>query len=279
MIRGVLIGSAFCSRWSIANSTSTMSSHPSDNKNDLQLIVTIRYGIKKESLLNIRSQFSITNNYKTNHSTFIMARSTFIVLLISAAALFLSSVDAFSMQHSRAVEGLQSRAASKKMLASILKMSEEGEQQEDVASKISADGTFYDDEVRSILWWRTIHRDEFRNKGPCRQIFSFLTHTRWFSSFRLIRHPWRQVSPILWGNDSCGKHRLDSTPKSRKRTSFCTLVSLLPFWSPSVEVEFFIKWWTMKQHAYPRHKKLIHYHGEVNCIYVIDKKITMIVVG
>ena len=79
-----------------------------------------------------------------------MARSTFIFLLISAAALFLSSVDAFSMQHSRAVEGLQSRAASKKMLASILKMSEEGEQQEDVASKISADGTFYDDEVSKI---------------------------------------------------------------------------------------------------------------------------------
>ncbi len=81
-----------------------------------------------------------------------MARTTFAFLFIAAAALFLSSVDAFSVQqHSRAVGGLQSRAASKKMLASILKMSEEGEQQEDVASKISADGTFYDDEVRFIL--------------------------------------------------------------------------------------------------------------------------------
>jgi len=41
------------------------------------------------------------------------------------------------------MEGLQSRTASKKILASILKMSEE----EDAKSKISADGTFYDDEI------------------------------------------------------------------------------------------------------------------------------------
>lgn len=74
-----------------------------------------------------------------------MARSTTFFFFFSAVILFLSSVDAFSIQQSRAVEGLQSRAASKKMLASILKMSE-GEQ-EDIQSKISADGTFYDDEV------------------------------------------------------------------------------------------------------------------------------------
>ena len=146
-----------------------------------QVIQVTTRMICNSSLYSLRNQERITPRYhnttlnhqqiRTNHSTFIMARSTFIFLLISAAALFLSSVDAFSMQHSRAVEGLQSRAASKKMLASILKMSEEGEQQEDVASKISADGTFYDDEVRSILCWRTINLDEFRNKGSCRQIY------------------------------------------------------------------------------------------------------------
>jgi len=76
-----------------------------------------------------------------------MARSTTFFVFLSAVILVLSSVDAFSVQQSRAVEGLQSRAASKKMLASILKMSE-GEQ-EDIQSKISADGTFYDDEVDS----------------------------------------------------------------------------------------------------------------------------------
>ena len=77
-----------------------------------------------------------------------MTRSA-LFLLFSAAALFLSSVDAFTTQPGRTMEGArsqsQSKAASKRMLASILKMSE-GEQ-EDVASKISADGTFYDDEV------------------------------------------------------------------------------------------------------------------------------------
>lgn len=76
-----------------------------------------------------------------------MARSISFFLFFSAVMLFLSSANAFSIQQSRAVEGLQSRAASKRMLASILKMSE-GEQ-EDVQSKISADGTFYDDEVRA----------------------------------------------------------------------------------------------------------------------------------
>mmetsp|Transcript_3958 Transcript_3958/g.9443 ORF Transcript_3958/g.9443 Transcript_3958/m.9443 type:complete len:130 (+) Transcript_3958:126-515(+) len=76
-----------------------------------------------------------------------MARSTSFFLFFSAVMLFLSSTNAFSIQQSRAVEGLQSRAASKRMLASILKMSE-GEQ-EDVQSKISADGTFYDDEIDS----------------------------------------------------------------------------------------------------------------------------------
>lgn len=74
-----------------------------------------------------------------------MTRTTSLFLFFSAVALFLSSTDAFSVQQSRAVEGLQSKAASKKMLASILKMSE-GEQ-EDAQSKISADGTFYDDEI------------------------------------------------------------------------------------------------------------------------------------
>ena len=222
--------------------------------------------ICNSKLHSLRNQERITPRYhnttlnhqqiRTNHSTFIMARSTFIFLLISAAALFLSSVDAFSMQHSRAVEGLQSRAASKKMLASILKMSEEG-QQEDVASKISADGTFYDDEVSKIhpllesdQSWRIS-----KQRVMPSNMLQLLTHISWFSSFRLIRHPWRRVSPIPWGNDSWGKHRLDSTPTSRKRTSFCTLVSLLPFWSPSVEVEFFIKWWKMKQHIDPHHQK------------------------
>ena len=78
-----------------------------------------------------------------------MPRSTSFVLFFSAVVLFLSSADAFSIQQSRAVEGLQSRAASKKILASILKMSEE--EQADVQSKISADGTFYDDEVRAMI--------------------------------------------------------------------------------------------------------------------------------
>jgi len=55
------------------------------------------------------------------------------------------------MQQARTVEGLQSRTASKKILASILKMSEEGGEPQEAAvqSKISADGTFYDDEIDS----------------------------------------------------------------------------------------------------------------------------------
>jgi hypothetical protein len=79
-----------------------------------------------------------------------MSRTTSLFLLFSAA-LFLSSfsADAFTMQQARTVEGLQSRTASKKILASILKMSEEGgdPQESAVQAKISADGTFYDDEV------------------------------------------------------------------------------------------------------------------------------------
>jgi len=78
-----------------------------------------------------------------------MTRSA-LFLLISAAALFLSSsVDAFTTQPGRTIEGArsqsQSKAASQRMLASILKMAD-GEQ-EDAASKISSDGTFYDDEI------------------------------------------------------------------------------------------------------------------------------------
>ena len=72
-----------------------------------------------------------------------MLRTNSLFLLFSAAALFVSSVNAFTTQPARTMEGLQSRTASKKILASILKMSEE----EDAKSKISADGTFYDDEV------------------------------------------------------------------------------------------------------------------------------------
>lgn len=81
-----------------------------------------------------------------------MSRTTSLFLLFSAA-LFLSSfsTDAFTMQQARTVEGLQSRTASKKILASILKMSEEGGEPQEAAvqSKISADGTFYDDEIDS----------------------------------------------------------------------------------------------------------------------------------
>lgn len=81
-----------------------------------------------------------------------MSRTTSLFLLFSAA-LFLSSfsADAFTMQQARTVEGLQSRTASKKILASILKMSEEGgdPQESAVQAKISADGTFYDDEIDS----------------------------------------------------------------------------------------------------------------------------------
>merc|ERR1712127_656702 len=70
---------------------------------------------------------------------------------LSAAALFLSSADAFSMHQSRAINGLQSRAAPHQILSSILKMSEGGEptSEEVVQSKVSADGTFYDDELDS----------------------------------------------------------------------------------------------------------------------------------
>merc|ERR1711935_646207 len=62
----------------------------------------------------------------------------------SAAALFVSSTEAFTMQSGRSVEVSNSRAASKKMLASILKMADGDE---DGKSKISSDGTFYDDEI------------------------------------------------------------------------------------------------------------------------------------
>lgn len=81
-----------------------------------------------------------------------MIRTTSLFLLFSAAALFLSSADAFTMHQSRAMDGLQTRAASKQILSSILKMSETPEggeptAEEVVQSKVSADGTFYDDEV------------------------------------------------------------------------------------------------------------------------------------
>jgi len=76
-----------------------------------------------------------------------MSRTPTLFLLFSAAALFLSSASAFTMQPGRSVEGVQSRAASKKMIASILKMAD-GDR-EDVQSKISSDGTFYDDELDS----------------------------------------------------------------------------------------------------------------------------------
>mmetsp|Transcript_970 Transcript_970/g.2493 ORF Transcript_970/g.2493 Transcript_970/m.2493 type:complete len:138 (+) Transcript_970:107-520(+) len=83
-----------------------------------------------------------------------MFRTSTLFLLFSAAALFLSSssVNAFSVQPGRSVQGAQqlhSNAAAKKMPASILKMSEGSSEKEDVASKISADGTFYDDEIDS----------------------------------------------------------------------------------------------------------------------------------
>ena len=106
-------------------------------------------------------------------------------LFATVATLFLTSSDAFTMQTSRSVQGLHSRTSSKKMLASILKMSGNDEQAEllerarklrEEASameakmretpeepkkaapatttsqavakpNISADGTFYDDEV------------------------------------------------------------------------------------------------------------------------------------
>jgi len=73
--------------------------------------------------------------------------STLVFLLFSAAALFLSSsVDAFTTQPGRTMEGARSTkaVASKRMLESILKMAD-GEQD----NKISADGTFYDDEVNT----------------------------------------------------------------------------------------------------------------------------------
>jgi len=50
------------------------------------------------------------------------------------------------MQSGRSIQGAQ-QLHTKQMLATILKMAE-GEN-EDVASKISADGTFYDDEIDS----------------------------------------------------------------------------------------------------------------------------------
>ena len=71
-----------------------------------------------------------------------MPRSTPLYVLFFAAALLLASTEAFTMQPGRSVEGAQSRAASKKMLASILKMADGDE-----PGKISNDGTFYDDEV------------------------------------------------------------------------------------------------------------------------------------
>jgi len=49
------------------------------------------------------------------------------------------------MRTGRAIEGAH-RMQSKAALVSILKMSE-GSEQEEAASKISADGTFYDDEI------------------------------------------------------------------------------------------------------------------------------------
>mmetsp|Transcript_23767 Transcript_23767/g.50535 ORF Transcript_23767/g.50535 Transcript_23767/m.50535 type:complete len:131 (-) Transcript_23767:1236-1628(-) len=74
-----------------------------------------------------------------------MSRTPTLFLLFSAAAVFLSSVDAFTMRTGRAIEGAH-RMQSKAALVSILKMSE-GSEQEEAASKISADGTFYDDEI------------------------------------------------------------------------------------------------------------------------------------
>lgn len=75
-----------------------------------------------------------------------MSRTPTLFLLFSAAAVFLSSVDAFTMQTGRAIEGSH-RMQSKAALVSILKMSEGSEQEKEAASKISADGTFYDDEI------------------------------------------------------------------------------------------------------------------------------------
>ena len=79
--------------------------------------------------------------------------------LFLLAALFLSSgVNAFTTQPGRSIQGtqqLQSSEASKRMLTTILKMAE-GNSDQDAASKISADGTFYDDEVSShhlFLHW------------------------------------------------------------------------------------------------------------------------------
>ena len=132
-----------------------------------------------------------------------MTRTTSLFLFFSAVALFLSSTDAFSVQQSRAVEGLQSKAASKKMLASILKMSE-GEQ-EDAQSKISADGTFYDDEVSightsnrrlmppNITSQHSTHRISLEtvSLSPHFNLFCFC-----YASFRSIRHPSSPVFPI-----------------------------------------------------------------------------------
>mmetsp|Transcript_747 Transcript_747/g.1716 ORF Transcript_747/g.1716 Transcript_747/m.1716 type:complete len:132 (+) Transcript_747:145-540(+) len=76
-----------------------------------------------------------------------MSRFSALFLL---AALFLScGVNAFTTQPGRSIQGaqqLQSSEASKRMLTSILKMAE-GNSEQDAASKISADGTFYDDEI------------------------------------------------------------------------------------------------------------------------------------
>lgn len=78
-----------------------------------------------------------------------MSRTSALFLLFSAAALFLtSSVNAFTMKPGRSIQGaqqLQSNEASKRTLSSILKMAE-GDQK-DGAGKVSADGTFYDDEI------------------------------------------------------------------------------------------------------------------------------------
>lgn len=77
-----------------------------------------------------------------------MSRTSSVFILFSAAVLCLSSVNGFSVQTGRSVQGaqqLQSKAATKKMLSTILRMAEE----DDLKGKISADGTFYDDEIDS----------------------------------------------------------------------------------------------------------------------------------
>ena len=75
-----------------------------------------------------------------------MPRTNTVFLFFSAAALLLSSANAFMLPSSASMERVQPKTASRKMLSSILKMSDGGNQ-DDIQSKISSDGTFYDDEV------------------------------------------------------------------------------------------------------------------------------------